>query len=178
MRKILGLLQDHPIVVTSLAFVAVIIHWALVTFERLDNTWEPLLESMDGGIAIYLGSASAAAIVAGFAGVVVVFGLTAGGSRFRQLRLHGAGSLTRNWTSASISGFAAAGLSLAAAVLSGIDLGWISPWLFEWSMLLLIHGTVRIMWLLRALMGVVYAEDAELDRASKTKSTMTRGDFS
>lgn len=178
MRKVIGLLQDHPIVITCLAFVAVAVHWSLVTFGRLENTWGPLLTSTDSGIAIYLGSASAAAIVAGFAGVVVVFGLTAGGSRFRQLRLEGSGSLTRNWTSASISGFAAAGLSLAAAVLSGIDLGVISPWLFEWSMLLLIHGTVRIMWLLRALMGVVYAEDAAADRASKTKPTMTRGDFS
>lgn len=178
MRRILSLLQDHPIVVTSLALVLVIIHWSLVTFGPLENTWEPLLRSPDGGIAIYLGSASAAAIVAGFAGVVVVFGLTAGGSRFRQLRLEGSESLTRNWTSASISGFAAAGLSLAAAVISSIDLGWISPWLFEASMLLLIHGTVRIIWLLRALMGVVYAEDAAADRFSKTKPTMNRDDFS
>lgn len=176
MKRLAALIQDHPALVSLLAFLLVAFHLVLAVLGRIPNTWAPLTASADVGISIYLGAASAAAIVAGFAGVVVVFGLTASGVRFRQLRLRGAASLSRNWTSASVSGFAAAGLSLAAAVLASLGAGQWSPWFFEWSMLLLLHGTVRIIWLLRALMAVVQTEDQAADRASR-QQTVSTSDF-
>lgn len=177
MKRLGGLIQDHPALVSLTAFIVVAAHATLVVLEKLPNSWEPLTKTVDVGISIYLGAASAAAIVAGFAGVVVVFGLTATGVRFRQLRLQGAASLSRNWTSASVSGFAAAGLSLAAAVLAGVGANDWSPWLFEWSMLLLLHGTVRIIWLLRSLMDVVHTEDQAADRSANEQSVSSK-DFS
>lgn len=169
--RLTGYLQDHPIIVSALAILLVGAHILFVLTELIGNTWEPLTISSDKGIAIYLGAASAASIVAGFAGVVVVFGLTASGDRFRQLRIQGSRSLARNWTSASVSGFTAAGISLGAAVLAGIGMEVVSPWLFEWSMLLLLHGTIRIIWLLRSLMKVVQAEDFSADRESSKTET-------
>lgn len=170
MSKIVGIVQDHPIVITISAFVLVLVHLILALVGAIPNPWLSLQGTKDAGIAIYLGAASAAAIVAGFAGVVVIFGLTANSSRFRELRLKSGDSLSRNWTSASVSGFAAAGLSLFAAILAGLQFQIASPWIFEWSILLLVHGTLRIMWLLRSLMTVVATDDAAAERKSKTRS--------
>jgi hypothetical protein len=170
MRKLVGLIQDRPLVVTLSAFGLVLLHLALACLGIISNPWQALQDAADSGIAIYLGAASAAAIVAGFAGVVVVFGLTANSSRFRELRLKSGESLNKNWTSASVSGFAAAGLSLFAAILAGLQFQAASPWIFEWSILLLVHGTLRIIWLLRSLMKVVASDDAAADRQSKTRS--------
>ena len=67
-------------------------------------------------VTLFLGTAAAAAILAGFAGVAVVFGLTADGDRVSVFRLEAGKSLRGTWTSTSLAGFAAAGLSLGAAI--------------------------------------------------------------
>lgn len=165
---IVAITQDRPWLITLLTFLFVAIHLILVHFKIWPDTWAPLLSSADKGISIYLGAASSAAIVAGFAGVVVVFGLTASGEKFRYLRLEAGKSLGSNWTSSSVSGFSAAGISLAAALSTATGLFFWSPWLLEWSLLLLLHGTVRIIWLLRVLMRIVAAQDAADIRDANT----------
>lgn len=155
----LGAIKDHPWIITAFAFLIVATHWFLVYREVLPSPWDAYEVDSNQAVSIFLGSASASAIVAGFAGVVVVFGLTAQGRKFRELRVNAGRSLGRNWTSSSVSGFVAAGLSLFAALLASLgDFTW-SPWLFEWSLLLLIHGTARIIWLLRVLMSAVAQQD-------------------
>lgn len=58
-----------------------------------------------------------------------------------------------------LAGFAAAGLSLGAAitVVNGPDVA--APWLFELSLLLMAHWALRTVWILRELIVVVRNED-------------------
>lgn len=166
--RLVAILQDHPWVATLLSFLIVVAHFLLVHFEVWQDTWAPLLASPDKGMAIYLGAASAAAIVAGFAGVVVVFGLTATGEKFRTLRLDAGKSLGSNWTSSSVSGFSAAGIALGSSIATATGFFFWSPWMLELSLLLLLHGTIRVIWLLRLLMKIVAAQDAAEAKKGKT----------
>lgn len=165
---LVAILQDHPWVATLFSFVLVVAHFLFVHFEVWPDAWAPLLASPDKGMAIYLGAASASAIVAGFAGVVVVFGLTATGEKFRTLRLDAGRSLGSNWTSSSVSGFSSAGIALGASITTATGFYFWSPWMLELSLLLLLHGTVRIIWLLRLLMKIVAAQDASEAKKDKT----------
>lgn len=167
-HKLVAVAQDNPWIITLFTLLLVTTHFFLVHFKVWTDSWATLLASPDRGMAIYLGAASASAIVAGFAGVVVVFGLTATGEKFRNLRLDAGKSLGSNWTSSSVSGFSAAGIALAAAIAAATGQFFWSPWLLEWSLLLLLHGTIRIIWLLRILMSIVAAQDAADVRESKT----------
>ncbi|MGO3763515.1 hypothetical protein [Glutamicibacter arilaitensis] len=167
-QRLVAVVQDRPWIITLITFLLVIVHFLLVHFKIWADSWATLLASPDRGMAIYLGAASASAIVAGFAGVVVVFGLTATGEKFRNLRLDAGQSLGSNWTSSSVSGFSAAGVALMAAIATATGQFFWAPWLLEWSLLLLLHGTIRIIWLLRILMGIVAAQDAADAKKSKT----------
>lgn len=172
-----SLIKNHPGVVTVSIIAAVLVHALTTLTGWIPNIWERLILGEPSiALDIYLGAGAAAAIVAGFAGVVVVYGLTATGSRFRQLRIQAGDSLGRNWTSASVVGFAATGLCLAAAILHSLGLAWLAPWLLELSLLLLLHGTWRIIWLLRELMVVAEREDAAAERQLAQK-VFTPSDF-
>lgn len=168
LNKIKGLAQDHPKVITALLIVAVLVHAILTFYGLIDNTWASFLES-GSTISVYLAACSVAAIVAGFAGVVVTFGLTASGERFRVLRASAGKHLGDNWASTSISGFTAAGLGLLAAILDASGLAYLGPWIFELSLLILIHGTVRVIWLLINLGDITGSGDKEaVERSQRT----------
>lgn len=176
MKRLGALLQDHPKIVSITLLSLVVIHYLLTLWGVVPNTWEGLLTD-ESRISVYLAACTVAAIVAGFAGVVVTFGLTARGDRFRTLRVQAGRALGDNWTSTSISGFVAAGLSLAAAILDASGLGGVSPWLLELSLLILTHGTIRIVWLLRELADTMRIEDED-KLEDKQKKTVSKGDFS
>lgn len=176
LKKLKGLTQDHPRAITILLVGAVLAHALLTFYDYIDNTWASFLQS-ESRISVYLAACSVAAIVAGFAGVVVTFGLTAKGERFRTLRASAGKHLGDNWASTSISGFSAAGLGLLAAILDASGLAYLGPWIFELSLLILIHGTVRIIWLLRNLADITGSGDEEaVERSNRT--TVTKEYFS
>jgi hypothetical protein len=109
---------------------------------------------------LFLGAATVAAMVAGFAGVVVIFALGSGSERFRYMRIRGGLRLRSNWTSVVAVSFLAAGLSVAAAFMRLTDIdGWI--WAFEASALFLIHASCRLVWLLRQIASVVVSDDLD-----------------
>lgn len=169
--RVTGRIQDKPRIVTSFLVVIVVTHVLLTYTSVIDNTWEIFLRHPNR-IDVYLAAGAVAAIVAGFAGVVVTFGLTAQGSRFRILRATAGKSLGDNWTSTSISGFVAAGLGLLAAILDAGGASHASPWLFELALLILMHGTFRIIWLLRELANITGKDDEEsVERSTRTKIT-------
>lgn len=171
LKKMKGLAQDHPKYITVALFVAVLAHAMLTFYGYIDNTWAGFLQS-DSRISVYLAACSVAAIVAGFAGVVVTFGLTAQGKRFRVLRANAGKHLGDNWASTSISGFTAAGLGLLAAILDASGLELFGPWILELSLLILIHGTIRIIWLLRNLADITGFRDEEaVERSQRTTVT-------
>ena len=167
--------QDHPLYVSLSIFAAVAAQAALTWLGQLPNMWAGTLAQEDSvTVTLFLGTAAAAAILAGFAGVVVVFGLTADGDRFRVFRLEAGKSLRGKWTSTSLAGFAAAGLSpgAAIAVVNGPDVA--APWLFELSLLLMAHGALRTVWILRELIVVVRNEDMVWSKEKGTRQVNER----
>lgn len=157
----MGVLKDYPGIVNALGAVLVIAHLVAAEGYGHWHVWQELLVNPQVGTELYLGAAVSASILAGFSGVVVVYGLTAPGSRFTTLRAEAGAALPRNWTSTSIAGFLASGLFVGAAVLSSIGQAFWSPWLFELGLFLLMHAAIRIIWLLRELMAVAVQTDSD-----------------
>lgn len=156
-----GFLRGQPFWIDGVAIVLVGIHFFVTWREWIPNVWEALAEptAQSAAQAIYLGMLGPAAIVAGFAGVVIVFGITASSERFRAFRAGAGKSLRRTWISSSLSGFEAVGFAIVAALLSVSDLTFLAPFAFEASLLLLIHGTLRLIWILTQMIGIVRADD-------------------
>lgn len=163
--------QDHPWSVNIMLVVLVALHAVPSVPGWIPNVWVTL-GSVDAALAssVYLGFLGAASIVAGFAGVVVIFGLSGESAKFRQFRLVGGEALAQNWISTIASGFLAAGLSLVAALLAIGGVGELSPWLFELAILLLVHGTIRLVWLMKGLVGTVAADDVIKEREALKKT--------
>ncbi len=116
---------------------------------------------------LFLGAATVAALTGGFAGVVIVFGLSTTSDRFRKMRILGGERLQANWTSVVALSMLSAGLSVAAAFMRLIDTrGWI--WTFELAVLFITHASARLVYLLRRLSSVVMADDeAEQEKADQ-----------
>lgn len=161
LRWLNGWLQDDPRSVTLALTVLVALHGIVGHFwVHAISPGHVLSRSATAGdvSVLFLGGATVAAMVAGLAGVVVVFALSSPGKRVRTFRLEGGGSLLANWTSAVAVSFTAAGLSLLASYLRlARDRGW--GWTFELALLLLLHGALRLLWLLRKLALIVSADD-------------------
>lgn len=158
----LGLMQDRPAVLSGLAAVLVLIHAILTRSALVPDMWTGLVKAeRPDALALYLGVAGSASLIAGFSGVVIVFGLTAGGSRFQLFRARSGQALRSNWISTMAASFAAAGLSLAAAVANFVGAQWLAPWIVELALLLLLHSALRLLWLMKRLMNLVKTNDAE-----------------
>ncbi|TFC90104.1 hypothetical protein E3T24_00190 [Cryobacterium sp. TmT2-59] len=162
---------DNPWAINAVCALLVTIHAVTTGLGKVPNVWKDFLDA-DRGLqaSIYLGLLGGAAIVAGFAGVVVVFGLSATSIRFRQLRISGGKSLAANWASTSSSGLSATGLSLLASILVPTALLFIAPWLFELAILFIVHSSVRLIWLLRSIIEVVRIDDIAIMREFNKKS--------
>jgi hypothetical protein len=161
---------DNPGVVNGALSVLVAFH-AIATYFGLPNVWAPFQDASKGDQAgVYVGFLGATAVVSGFAGVVVVFGLSGTSEKFRKFRILGGKSLTRNWISTSSSALLASALALGAAIALYSGGGWLSPWLFEFGIVLIAHSSVRLLLLLRGLVGIVAADDVIKERAASKKS--------
>lgn len=160
MKHVKRILKDHPLYVSLVAFGCVAVHTALTLLNFIPNVWAGVLaKDVSVAVTLFLGTAAASAILAGFAGVVVVFGLTADGERFRVFRVESGKRLRSNWTSTSLAGFTAAGLSLGSSIFVVNGPAFLAPWLFEMSLLLMAHGAARTIWILRELVTVVRNQD-------------------
>lgn len=178
MRWMRGVLRGQPFWIDGFAIVLVGLHFVATWRGWTPNVWAALSEptAQSAAQAIYLGMLGPAAIVAGFAGVVVVFGITASSERFRKFRAKAGKSLRRTWVSSSLSGFEAVGFSVAAALLSVSGLTLLASFAFEASLLLLIHGTLRLIWILAQMIGIVRADDVvATDQASSFKLSSLPG---
>lgn len=110
---------------------------------------------------VFLASAGISAMLAGFGGVIVTYGLMSAGTRFKRLRHAGGQQLVRNWTSIITTGLVAAlfaGASALALVFGHNDWAWA---LFAVSVLLNTHCSFRQVYLLRGLADVTRAQDSE-----------------
>lgn len=159
---LVGFIQDQPAKLSVIATILVLAHAVLTHFGLVPAIWAGLIDAeRQDALALYLGVAGSASLVAGFSGVVIVFGLTAGGTRFQVFRARSGQALRSNWISTMAASFAAAGLSLAAAVSNFIGAQSLAPWIVELALLLLFHSALRLLWLMKRLMNLVKSNDAE-----------------
>jgi hypothetical protein len=164
-----GFAQDFPLVVNTTLGLVVLAYWiATWKFHHISIPW--LIDSAaqpDQVATLHLGIAALAAMVAGFSGVVVIFGL-GDSTRLRRLRQSGGRRLHANWISVVAVSFAGAFLAVGCA---GLALGGQpepSLWIGIYALLLVGHGSVRLVWLLGALAQVTRGEDEDRTRAENT----------
>lgn len=162
MKKLLGILQDRPFLVSAIAFGVTVLHALLTFFGVMPDIWAALSgDPRSDALALYLGVAGAASLVAGFSGVVIIFGLSSNSARFQQFRAKGSAPLRANWMSTLASAFSAAGLALLAAVFRFGSATPLAPWLMEFALLMLLHSACRLLWLMHRLAVLVKVDDAE-----------------
>ncbi|MCR6647761.1 MAG: hypothetical protein NVV70_06330 [Cellulomonas sp.] len=154
-------MQDKPIVVTVALTILVVAHAVVAGHWAPTDIWAPLV-ALEASVSatLYVGLAGLAVAAAGFAGVIVIFGLEAQSERFLIFRIVGARPLRASWLSVVATSFGAAALALTAAVIAFLNHPGVSPWLFELAILLLAHATFRLLWLLTKLTHVVQQEDS------------------
>lgn len=156
--QIVGIVRSHPWVVDLGLLLAVLTHGVLTYLDVVPNVWGPFSTSinLDNTLSIYLSALGPASIVTGFAGVVVVFALSASGERFRTLRVMGGRHLTANWLATTVSGFVACVSFMTAAILTLWSPRLLPAFIFEFGLVILTHGAIRLLW---QLSKVVVAED-------------------
>jgi hypothetical protein len=120
--------------------------------------------NISNSITIFLGVAAASAIIAGFAGVVLVFAIGSPAKRIRQFRTSAGKRLQDLWIVVVAEPFVATLLSLMACVTQMTSGKVIAPWILEAGLVLLAHSAARILWLLRELVQIVAADDIEIER--------------
>jgi hypothetical protein len=170
-----AILRDWPGVITIVLIGAVGIHglagkyagapWLLKQY--ITDTGDFMLDP-SGVSAVYLGLSAVAAISAGFAGVIIVFGLTSESTVFRNFRQDSGDRLSANWTSVIASAFLSSALSLGAALFQLIDRPFVANIFFELGCLLLLHSAIRSVWVMRLLLNLVGIEDNRRAAAEKT----------
>lgn len=173
LSKPIGFVRTHPLAIDFMIILATVIQTALVSKKKIPNLWRVLtdMQPPERVETLYLSALGTAAIVSGFAGVVVIFALSASGRRFAVLRAKGGQALKSNWLSTTSSGLQAVLAFTLAEILSLIDHSFLSPYLFQVGLLLLIHSSVRLIWLLSELADVVVAEDVTtLNNENQPKS--------
>lgn len=134
-----------------------------------------LATDQSAAMTIYLGFAGIVAIVAGFAGVVVVFALGQDSDRFLKLRLLGGSALRANWSSPIATSFSAAFGSALCALAAVADHGFAAWWLFEFFFLLAVVAATRLVWLFRALAGLVATDDEQEANRRDRENTVDIG---
>lgn len=171
-RVVGGWFADYPPFVSLLIIALVVAHF-LVAQEIPEINIPAVLaqssvpEPRDTLTSLALGVAGVSAMVGGFAGVVVVFGLGSENDRFRLLRQSGGRRLRASWVSVVLSSFTGAfGAVIAAVIVVGFG---VEPgmWVLEVCLLFAAHGAIRLTALLSGLAGIVDEEDKDADRRAK-----------
>lgn len=157
-------IKDDPGKVNLALCVIVLLHWLLDALPDFPHIWHGLIEaSVDQQSSIFLAILSVSAMVAGFAGVVVVFGLSTV-DILRKLRASAGKALTRNWISVSNAGFLGTGLALIAVLVLYSPLKHAAVWFFELAILICLNGILRLLWLLKSLIKLVQADDIKKEQ--------------
>lgn len=170
MKKVIGAVQDKPWIITSSLFAITLGLLVGVSFFGLPNYWSELAKSpVAEALTLYIGVAGAASLVAGFAGVVVVFGLSGTGHSIRVFRASAGQSLRANWLSVIGTGFSSAALGFAAALMTVLQLRDFAPWIMQIALVLLAHASVRMVWLMKLLIDNVKTDDAQTLDAGNVK---------
>ncbi|WP_280300844.1 hypothetical protein [Nocardia neocaledoniensis] len=171
MKTLQRIISEWPGAVTTAISVLVLAQATIAHF--LDWPWflPARGEKVETSVvtSVYLGVASVGAIYAGFAGVIIVFGLTPSSNLFRTFRIQAGDRMVSNWISIVSSAFVAAGTSLAAAFLEANGQRFLASFLFELGVLLLLHSSLRSIWVMRILLILVRADDTSAQQRDRTE---------
>lgn len=169
-RAIVDGLVDHSLTVAAALTVLVTAHAVSAIFWRQLNPYKSLATDANTGTAVtlYLGAAAAAAIVAGFAGVVIVFTIGSEADRIQRFRFRSGRALQVAWMAVVAEPFAATLLGIIAAITQITSGRPIAPWFFEAGLALLGHGAVLLLKLLYEVVAIVHAHDQE-EQTHKTE---------
>lgn len=166
-RRLRGLVEDWPGAVTLSLALLVVVHWSLTVWK--DGFPDPFgsLATESNVTDLYLGALGFSSLLAGFAGIVVVFAMSPESESLKRLRQLGSARLAANWVAPVTSSvLSAVGASVATALsLSGKTE--LSGWVFEFTVLAVLHGALRMIWLLRSLVTIVSREDGVKKPAPK-----------
>ncbi|WP_412148137.1 hypothetical protein [Curtobacterium flaccumfaciens] len=174
-RGLPAILADFPSVVTASILAAVALQLVLSTWLPHLNVAHALATAKTSDprsvlSSLSLGVAGVSALVGGFAGVVVVFGLGTENDRFRLLRARGGRRLRASWISVVLSSFASAfGAVLAAVTVVAFDPE-VAMWILEACVAIAAHGAVRLTALLAGLAKIVDSNDNEAAADKRLKA--------
>lgn len=163
--------QDQPVLISISFVLAVIGHGLLAWPYQWLNPFKALqadtTDMISIAVTIYLGTAGAAAIVAGVAGIILVFVIGSPSARLRSFRDAAGKPLRKTWTTIIAEPFTATLLGILAAITQTTSGRIVAPWLFELGIVLLAHGSLRLLWLLREMVAIIAADDHEATRDEK-----------
>ncbi|PZS40260.1 MAG: hypothetical protein DLM62_03820 [Pseudonocardiales bacterium] len=164
--------QDRPALVSVSLVLAVAGHGLLTWPYHWLNPFKSLQaddkDMINLAVTIYLGTAGAAAIVAGLAGVILVFVIGSSSPRLRSFRDAAGKPLRKTWTVIIAEPFAGTLLGILAAITQTTSGRIAAPWLFELGIVALVHGSLRLLWLLREMVAIVGADDHEATRDDRS----------
>jgi hypothetical protein len=170
-----GWFASFPLLVSSVLIALVAGHLALSQTYPTLNVAATLADTsasdpVDTLMSLALGVAGVSAMVGGFAGVVVVFGLGSENDRFRLLRRRGARRLRANWISVVLSSLTGAfGAVISAVVIVGFGAEF-GLWVLEGCLLFTAHGAIRLTALLAGLAGIVDSQDEDAEQTAAAVS--------
>ncbi len=164
--------QDRPALISVGLVLAVAGHGLLTWPYPWLNPFKALQaddkDLINVAVTIYLGTAGAAAIVAGLAGIILVFVIGSSSPRLRSFRDAAGQPLRKTWTTIIAEPFAGTLLGIMAAITQTTSGRIAAPWLFELGIVLLVHGSLRLLWLLREMVAIVSADDHEATREDRS----------
>lgn len=164
--------QDRPGLISVSLVMAVTGHALLARPYQWVNPYKALQtddkDTIGVAVTIYLGTAGAAAIVAGLAGVILVFVIGSPSARLCSFRDAAGTPLRKTWTTIIAEPFTATLLGILAAITQTTPGRSVAPWLFEVAIVLLVHGALRLLWLLQEMVAIVGADDHEATREERS----------
>lgn len=164
-RFVLGLIGDHPLAANMLIGAVSIGYAVWVTREP-----RPALAGLaTHGVDLALGMLAVSGLLAGFVGVVVVFGLQSVAPVFVRFRVESGASLSRSWLALISTGFVSASAAMLSAVGYALGLPAVGHGSLLLSVLLAIHCGVRMLWLMDLLIKAVDEDDKRKDSRGRPK---------
>lgn len=172
-KPLLTTIETKPFVITLLLGGTTVLWRILVWQQKAPPVVEDILSKPDVevSVAIALGLASVAAIAAGFAGAIIIFGISADTPIMRAFRAKTETYLRANWKSVIGSSFLSAIVGLVCAFCLAAQWVWLAAPTLIFGALLLVHAIVRMVWLFGILLSLVSTQDMKDSRKTRKRST-------
>lgn len=115
-------------------------------------------------ISLTVAFSTVTAMIAGFAGVVIVLGLSSENEKFRAFRVAAGNNLRRNWISIAQNTFSSSFVSIICLLLVILGHSVLSMWFLEIAFVVAFSSTLRLLYLLKALAILVSSEDSKREK--------------